>query len=236
MPIGALISGAASLIGGALQNKAAKKANQAAEAHALRQEQLQREFAQNGIRWRVEDAKAAGLHPLMAVGAPTANYSPVSVGHIAENGMSSALASMGQDIGRAVNATRTGRERDVAFDETVRGLTLQKMGLENELLASQIAKLRANPNPPFPEGSPSERPILSFGNGKVATDPNVSNAEDAQQRWGEGADWIVGPYVAWQDYKANYGDPFTFLDPYVAWDKAVRSRAKGAKAPRRVWN
>lgn len=32
------------------------------------QADLQREFAQHGIRWRVEDARAAGLHPLAALG------------------------------------------------------------------------------------------------------------------------------------------------------------------------
>lgn len=34
----------------------------------------------NSIQWRVEDAKKAGIHPLAALGAPVASYSPVSVG------------------------------------------------------------------------------------------------------------------------------------------------------------
>lgn len=43
---------------------------------------LQREFAQNTIRWRVEDAKAAGLHPLFGLQGNNATFSPnaVSVG------------------------------------------------------------------------------------------------------------------------------------------------------------
>lgn len=36
---------------------------------------LQREFAQHGIRWRVRDARKAGLHPLAALGASGAAYS-----------------------------------------------------------------------------------------------------------------------------------------------------------------
>lgn len=40
----------------------------------------QKEFAQHGLRWRVEDAKAAGLHPLSALGAQgLPAYSPVGV-------------------------------------------------------------------------------------------------------------------------------------------------------------
>lgn len=40
--------------------------------------QQQREFAQKGIRWRVSDAKKAGIHPLFALGANTASFSPVA--------------------------------------------------------------------------------------------------------------------------------------------------------------
>lgn len=40
---------------------------------------LQREFAQKGIQWRVEDAKKAGLHPLFALGGSVASASPIPV-------------------------------------------------------------------------------------------------------------------------------------------------------------
>ena len=30
---------------------------------------MQKEFAQKGIRWKVEDAKQAGIHPLYALGS-----------------------------------------------------------------------------------------------------------------------------------------------------------------------
>lgn len=41
-----------------------------------RNEQTQREFAQNAIQWRVADAKKAGLHPLFALGGGGASFSP----------------------------------------------------------------------------------------------------------------------------------------------------------------
>lgn len=99
---------------------------------------LQKEFAQNSIRWKVDDAKAAGLHPLAALGAQTTSYAPVSVGGPS---IASSLAGAGQDISRAVNATRTGGERATAYIKSVQDLTLSRMGLENQLLASQIAKI-----------------------------------------------------------------------------------------------
>lgn len=36
----------------------------------------QKEFAQNSVSWRVQDAKKAGLHPLYALNASAASYSP----------------------------------------------------------------------------------------------------------------------------------------------------------------
>lgn len=186
---------------------------------------LQKEFAQTGIQWKAKDALAAGIHPIYGLGGSTATYTPSAVslgtpslraptldaGNLAEN-----LGSMGQDIGRAINATRSAAQRDVAFNESVRDLSLKKMGLENELLSSQIAKIRAGLNPPMPGGKQSastsllvpeaskfeDRPLLAAGNTKFKTDSGTSNQEDYEKRYGDMADWI-GPYILWRDYMAN---------------------------------
>lgn len=100
---GALISGAASLLGGALSNDSNKAAVRA-------QTKLQREFAQHGIRWKVADAKAAGLHPLFAMGAQSPQFSPT----IIPDSMGPALSEAGQNVGRAVAATLTPLERATA--------------------------------------------------------------------------------------------------------------------------
>ncbi len=47
---------------------------------AQRQEDLQREFAQNSIQWRVNDAKKAGIHPVAALGSQGISYNPSYVG------------------------------------------------------------------------------------------------------------------------------------------------------------
>lgn len=70
----------------------------------------QREFAQHGIRWRVEDAKAAGLHPLYATGAMGASYTPGTVVGGGGSG-SNRFQQAGQDISRAVQAQQTPEER-----------------------------------------------------------------------------------------------------------------------------
>jgi len=66
--------------------------------------ELQREFAQNGIRWKVEDAKAAGLHPLFALGGSGATYTPAV--QPVFNG-----AELGQNLSRAAQAFQTQDEQ-----------------------------------------------------------------------------------------------------------------------------
>lgn len=130
--IGPLIAAGASLAGSLLGRSDAK-----------RQEANQREFAQNGIQWKVNDAKKAGIHPLYALGAQTVSYSPVTAG--------TDFSAIGQNLGRAMDATRTGSQRIDAYTQTVQELQLKRMGLENELLSSQIANIRqAGGNPQFP--------------------------------------------------------------------------------------
>lgn len=131
-----------SVAGGLIGAKAQQKANR-------QNIKLQKEFAQTGIRWKVEDAKKAGIHPLYALGANTHSFSPVSVG----DGGASHFAQAGQDIGRAIHATRTGGEKLDAYTAASQKLGLQRQELENALLASQLAKI----NQP---GTPPARPTL----------------------------------------------------------------------------
>lgn len=128
---GALISGASSLLGGLFGQSSQEKANK-------RNIQLQREFAQNGIQWKVADAKAAGIHPVVALGAQTHSFSPSVVG---DTSFGTGVAQAGQDIGRAIQATRTPEQRVDAYSKTVQDLSLQRMGLENSILAAQLAKV-----------------------------------------------------------------------------------------------
>lgn len=204
-----------------------------ADAQRDQDYQRQEHFAKHGVQWRAEDARQAGIHPLYALGGNFATYSgsPVTVGAPSvhsDTSMGSAVASMGQDIGRAINSTRTGSQREDAFNSTVQSLTLQKMGLENQLLASQIKRLQVNSNPafpssvaagatlPIPEGSAESRPPLFVGNGgRIMTDPTVSNAEDYTKRYGDEGPpaWLSGLYVGYKDLMhTSGGSPFTYID------------------------
>lgn len=74
---GAILNPIGSLINAGMSTYNTKKTNEANERIAEQNRQMQREFAQNSIQWKVNDAKAAGLHPLSAIGAQGTSYTPV---------------------------------------------------------------------------------------------------------------------------------------------------------------
>lgn len=82
---GGVISAGASLLGGHLDRKAARDA------------------AQHGIQWRVQDALAAGVHPLFALGY-NAPFVP---------GPGASIADAGEKIGNAVTAASQPDQREL---------------------------------------------------------------------------------------------------------------------------
>lgn len=133
--IGGIAGGIGNIISGGQSSASAERLNQLNYEH-------QKEFAQNGIRWKVADAKAAGLHPLAALGASTAQYTPATA--IGDSPDWSFLADAGQSIGRAVDAKRTQRERveqqqkqDAAF-----ALKAENQKAENDLIRAQTASIQ----------------------------------------------------------------------------------------------
>lgn len=117
----------------------------------LYQHELNKTMAQNAVQWRVEDAKKAGVHPLAALGTPLATNSPVAVGYPSESdSFGDKMASMGQNVSRAMRAAMPQEGREVL--DRVEALRLENMGLQNDLLRSQIATVNRDLNPPAPSG------------------------------------------------------------------------------------
>lgn len=184
-----LIGGSMGLLGGGINEFFNRKAN---KENAKQQER----FAKEGIRWRVEDAKAAGIHPLYALGANTTNFSPSYVG---DSSIGNSLSNMGQDVSRAMMAKATQPERDSQFDKTVRANTLLNMELENRIKAEQLRKMQEVP-PAMPVLGSKENPYPeeeyyrdNFGN--IVKHPSM---EYAQAMQGE----ALGPQRFWLKHVA----------------------------------
>lgn len=163
MVLGPLISAGANILGGIFGSSSASK-------QQARQMDLQVDMAKKGIQWRVQDAKKAGIHPLAALGAQTMQFSPVG---ISGNDFGAGVAAAGQDIGRAIDSTRSGTQRVEAVQKTMNDLTIQRMGLENELLAQQIARVRQPGSGPAMPSAPNR--YLIDGQGESLRGPLVSD-------------------------------------------------------------
>lgn len=173
--LGEIIGAASNIVGGLFGAKEKRK-----------DRAMQKEFAQSGIQWKVEDAKKAGVHPLYALGAQTTSFSPVSVG---SSDLSTGLAAAGQDISRAINSTSDHQTRLNSFTTAIQKLGLEKAGLENDLLRSQIAKLNQTMVPAMP--TPAQRYLIDGQGdtpmGIVQTDAMRRTAGAPEMLWQEPA-------------------------------------------------
>lgn len=123
---GSLVGAGSSLAGGMIN---------AATSKSIAREQMamQREFAQNGIQWKVEDAKKAGLHPLYAIGASTATYTPVSQDSSA---MGNAVADAGAYLGKAIDGSidketrRQLEQENLEYARQQREMSMMKSGAD----------------------------------------------------------------------------------------------------------
>lgn len=192
--LGPAISAGANIIGGFLSRDAQRDANQASAEAAQKNRQMQMHFAEHGIRMRVADAKKAGIHPIYALGAQTPTYTPTSQTFTPETGVAAGLAAAGQDIGRAVNATRTAPERVDAFSQAMQALQLKNAEMDIQIkqadLASKVARLSgpAN-NPPLPGllpwGKEDGATPIRAAETPIAINRGWSDGQTFEDRWGE---------------------------------------------------
>jgi len=188
----AIIAAGAALAGGALSGDRNRRS-------VHEQMDFQREFAQMGIRWRVADAKAAGIHPLYALGSSGASAAPISVG----DSYGPVLAEAGQDISRAMMAGKGSKDRlgdfmkdaeAAQYQRDSRKLDLEERSTriagqvlqnENEML-KQGAMLRAlrlseqmRRQPSFPDGTAPLGAIKDVPSERVSGDALMPGREAA---------------------------------------------------------
>lgn len=161
---GAAIGGLGGFFGGKSKAKAARKAEE-------RNYQRQKEFAQNSIQWTVADAKKAGINPIFAVGGGAHAFQPVSMETTSPAAEAISGASAG--IERALQAPMNGKQRATRIVRKQQELTLENMGLQNDLLRSQI---RLANQPGTPPASPVNARWLSGHAGQGDTQALVKDA------------------------------------------------------------
>lgn len=91
----AIIAAVGALGSAAAARSANRDARLSAQNQVDQQTALQREFAQHGIQWRVEDARRAGLHPLYALSGAGATYSPQPISVMPDMSAATAIQNFG---------------------------------------------------------------------------------------------------------------------------------------------
>lgn len=169
------------------------------EEYARQNKAMQYEFAKNGIQWRVEDARKAGINPIVALGGGGATASPITVGDPGipgpshKPGIGDALSNMGQNISRAVKATQMISDRQQLEQNE---LQLENLKLQNALLGQ---RLTAGSNQPSQIGPalPEERPIhpdiayVKTKGGGLAPAPSEQFADRAEDQWLPQIAWAI---------------------------------------------
>lgn len=218
----------AQIIGGLINRDSVNKTNDQNYRMAQEEAAKQREFAQSGISWKVEDAKRAGIHPLYALGANTVNYAPATVGAVADTSLGNAVAGAGQSLSRAIESTSTTQQR-AAQSASLAGLQLERASLENDYLRAQIAKTRGQIGPPMPAlndkdaipGQPATRSVELPWLGKVSTPAGESQQDNISKEYGdEGLPQIPGQYRFLRDAWRAFVDKVNKEFPHgsMPWD------------------
>lgn len=141
-------------IANAILSDRANKRNIAAQERINNQNiALQREFAQNSIQWRVNDAKLAGLHPLAALGASGTSYTPSSQ-HYAERApqldLGSVLAIESNEVQNDLARAQTSYWEAMAksIGDSDKGLDGQNSNqvTDDSLVGSLIPEKKTNSN------------------------------------------------------------------------------------------
>lgn len=226
------------------------------------QANLQREFAQNGIRWRVADAKAAGLHPVFALGGNVATYSPQAI--VSPDVSTGDFSSMGQHLGRAMSAQQSAHERAITDLQLRQGEAAVR---KDEAIASYYASEAARNAQAAVVSAPVQAdpispsvPPAGVVDGSVKVDPasyvphrvgDVSMEPPQNPMWGEfshrGGVPIALPSRSASEALESVSESW----PLTAWVVAENVKRYGsdwlramwegtvmpaAKPPRRGWN
>lgn len=169
-----ILGAVASVAGGLIGSSDAKKANK-----------QQMDLAKNSIKYRVQDAKNSGIHPLYALGAPTLSSS------MQTNPMGQAVANAGSEIGKTMISAYEKEIQELNLQNARADLTAKKLrnadfikqSIDNSRMAKINATLGANAD---------AKDVMEFGGG-VKVKPRYTPASKGEDYFGE-----TGiPYTIW---------------------------------------
>lgn len=179
-----IFSAITDVVGGFLGKSEAKKNRQATKAENDRQYDL----ARNSIKYRTEDAKNAGIHPLYAMGSPTMSSSFAT--NSTDHSMSDAVKSGGRNLDRAISTT---------YEKQLQAKNLENINadinLKNAQTAGYVADLKnASNNARINQTGrkAGDSTALKIAGDTIKPNKNWSDAEKIEERYGDLVSWLYG--------------------------------------------
>ena len=202
--LSAAIGAGASILGGALSSKSSAKAS------AMNYQQ-QKEFAQNQIQWRTEDARKSGISPLYALGANTSAYTPSGTA----TDWTTPLANAGSSLGRGIDSvlSRKGQREQEAQAIQQNRLKTENASLQNDYLRAQIALLKQQGSTPGIPNPDAEEYLIS-GQGDSGFNKRVKSS----------VDWAVDRNGQLMAIPSEEFADSTDDDLFSKWDWNLRNR------------
>ena len=201
--------------------------------------QVQRDT--HGIRERVVDAKAAGLHPLFALGAnvssgpsigfssPTGSAAGVGLATGSDSRTRSLLGSVGRDIGSIILAAEQARQQEKENERqaTMDRARLRVLSADASRSEAEAALAHSRVKREEQRSNQTRPPAESFGTGPD-TGPQVRYEANPRGRTGErplhigDQRWSVGKGSRVEDWEQEYGDVAASLYGLgkISWDAA----------------
>lgn len=204
----------------------------------------QKEFAQNGLQWKAADARAAGLHPLAALGGSGAAFSPsFSAGQMPNFDVSGlfddmdAMSPSGQNTDRAQRATVSD------YDREMQAATLRNQQLQNALIEGQLAETwgrvmgqPSNPPGPGPQSGTIPNRTGQVPQGVVQMKPSESESTRPGDRG-----LAAGVSPLFREQKISNHSSWNLLAPEVgetfeAYGELLKPFMAGAAHATRWWD
>lgn len=164
----------------------------------------QKEFAKKGIQWRAEDARKAGIHPLAALGAQTAQYSPVG---------DTAGAHLGDAVGGAIDMASNRSTAQLQKAQVESAIEVNQA--QAELLRAQSRTTIANARKVAIGGSPQTQVVSNPNVSTQATGKGGSDKANTLSIFGY--DFPLNPGTSSAGHVSDLrGEPMEWIWPFIA--------------------
>lgn len=206
--IAAGIGAAGSLLGGFMSSSSQKRQNDrniAAQDYANR----------HSIQMRTADAKAAGIHPLYALGSPTMSTAM----RVGDESMGTGVANASRQIGTGLE--KMGQAKANNLDSQYKSALISNMDLKNvgQGIENEASLLQLNALKNKGQTDARNPDDLSMGALQISKDKTWSDAQKVEDRYGDLASWLYGIGVIGADGLKTSKTQLkkTYPKAYKAW-------------------